>query len=192
MRTYVIALSVGCVGCSFVFVPAPPSDPSERTREAASRCTTSVLHPVLDSVGAGIGAINIGIAADASPGDVSWYGIEMDAEKGMGLGVTQLVVFGAAAAYGFIQISRCDTLREETRGMPQGPTWSPVLSSEPVAPPPAPPPSVYAPAPSPSAQAPPPAPQPQPQPPPTPTASPDAPPAAPAKPSVPTVSFPDE
>src|SRR5687767_15104274 len=106
---WAILVTTSCLGCSFVFVSGPPSAPIDRTPQAAARCTTSVLHPVLDSLGAGIGALNIGIATDASPGKVSWYGMEMDAEKGVALGVTQLGIYGAAAVYGFIQTSRCNT-----------------------------------------------------------------------------------
>jgi hypothetical protein len=120
-------LSVGCFGCSFVLVSGPPSEPTERTPDAAARCTTSVVYPVLDSVGAGVGALNMGIAASASPGKVTWYGAEMDADTGMALGVTQLAIFGAGAVYGFIQTSRCSSLREELKAKPEGPTWSPAV-----------------------------------------------------------------
>jgi hypothetical protein len=196
-RRLLVLVSLGGFGCSFVFVPPPPSDPMERTREAASRCTTSVLHPVLDSVAAGVGALNFGIAADASPGKVAWYSIEMDAKKGMALGATQLALYGAAAVYGFVQTSRCSDLRDEVRGKPEGPTWSPALAPPRAAPPipttePSPSPTMTA---MPPVSAPVPAPAPttaRPPPPAPTTASSSAPPAPSSKPSVPTVSFPDD
>jgi hypothetical protein len=131
IRSLVAVTAVCSAGCSFVLVSGPPSEPTERTPDAASRCTSSVLHPVLDTVGAGIGALNIGIAADASPGKVSWYGVEMDADTGMGLGIAQLGVYGAAAVYGYIQTARCRSLREELKHAPDEPTWSPATRSEP-------------------------------------------------------------
>jgi hypothetical protein len=139
IRSLVAVTAVCSFGCSFVLVSGPPSEPTERTPDAASRCTSSVLHPVLDTVGAGIGALNIGIAADASPGKVSWYGVEMDADTGMGLGIAQLGVYGAAAVYGYIQTARCRSLRDELERAPDEPTWSPATrnqhSPEPAMPP---------------------------------------------------------
>jgi hypothetical protein len=116
MRLYrCLALScllLGASGCSFVTVNAPPSDPSERDAQAAHDCTTSVGWPVVDALYAGLGAVNLAIAASADD-KVSWYAVEMDKSTGVALGITQLAVFGAGAVYGFIETSRCGTLRKE-------------------------------------------------------------------------------
>ena len=102
-----------CFGCSFLAVPSPPSDPVERTRDAADHCTTSVFYPVMDTLGAGVGAVNMGVAASAGGGKVLWYSSEIDAEAALVLGAVQLALYGAGATYGFIQTSRCGTLRDE-------------------------------------------------------------------------------
>ena len=127
-RWLVVGAALWSAGCSFVFVSGPPSEPKERTAHAASRCTTSVLQPVLDSVGAGIGGLNMAIAANASPGKVAWYGIEMDSDTGMALGATQLGLFGAGAVYGFIQTSRCNSLRKELEERPSSPEDGPAVT----------------------------------------------------------------
>jgi hypothetical protein len=130
MRSFVAVLAMACFGCSFAFVTGPPSEPSSEPHEPSRPCTTSVLYPVLDSVAAAVGAVNIGIAANASPGKVSWYGIEMESKTGVALGVTQLALFGAGAVYGFVQTSRCNAYREKVRTEPEGSSWSPALASE--------------------------------------------------------------
>jgi hypothetical protein len=107
----VAALAVVTSGCSFAMNTAP-SDPSDRTSEAARECTSSYLKPAMDMLGAGVGGINIGISALADD-KVKIYGIEVDKGVGLGLGIGQLALFGAAATYGFIQAGRCNALRHE-------------------------------------------------------------------------------
>ena len=87
-----------------------PSDPSERTHEAARSCSGSVALPVLDTLGAAIGGANIAISVTAED-KVRIYGIPVDKEVGLGLGITQLTVYGLAATYGYIQAARCRSLR---------------------------------------------------------------------------------
>jgi hypothetical protein len=183
----VVAACLPCLGCSFGFVSGPPSDPSEEQYADSSRCTTSVLIPVLDTASAAVGAINIGIAANASPGEVTWYGVEMESETGVALGITQLAAFGAGAVYGFIQTSRCRAHLDAERNTPDEPKWSPEVA--PGSPPPrsevspVPPPSNVAPAPTQTAPSSPPAASSSPPTTSTPPASPSAQP--------PTVSFPE-
>jgi hypothetical protein len=98
-------------GCSFAMDVAP-HDPSQRTVEAASQCTSSFAAPVADSVSAAIGAVNTAIALSATD-EVRIYGIPMKRSAGLALGVTQLAAFGIAATYGFIQGGRCHALRAE-------------------------------------------------------------------------------
>jgi hypothetical protein len=98
-------------GCSFTMNVAP-SDPSERTRQAARECTSSVYYPALDTLAAAVGAANIVISATADR-KVLIYGAETDKDVGLGLGITQLVLYGGAAAYGYLQLARCSTLRSE-------------------------------------------------------------------------------
>jgi hypothetical protein len=134
-RRLITLLSFSCFGCSFAFVSGPPTEtaPSPRPDE---QCTTSVLYPVLDSVGAAVGALNIGIAADASPGKVRWYGAEMDSGTGVALGITQLALFGAGAIYGFVQTSRCNAfLDERQQEQPESATWTPALANQEAPPP---------------------------------------------------------
>jgi hypothetical protein len=134
-RRLITLLSFSCFGCSFAFVSGPPSETAPPPRPD-EQCTTSVLYPVLDSVGAAVGALNIGIAADASPGKVSWYGAEMESGTGVALGITQLALFGAGAIYGFVQTSRCNAfLDERQQEQPEGATWTPALANQ-AAPPP--------------------------------------------------------
>lgn len=194
-RLLVVLLGAGCGGCSFVFVNGPPSESASEPLASPSRCTTSVLQPVGDTLNAGIGAINIGVAASAGRGDVTWYGVRMDAGTGLALGLAQLGLFGASAVYGYVQTSRCRSylaaVEERT------PSWNPVRAAPP---PRAASPSSRGTAPRPpvpsassSTSAPPP---PSPAPEPTPTAAAPAPaPAVPApapSPSVPTAAFPPE
>jgi hypothetical protein len=115
-------------GCSFLFVPSPPSVPSDRTQEAAKACKPSSIWPTADAISAGVGAVNIAIAAgaDAEAG-VSWYGAEMSRGAGLGLGASQLVLYGASAAYGFVQLSRCRELQKEVQsGTPPPSNAAPV------------------------------------------------------------------
>jgi hypothetical protein len=196
MRWLVMLVAGECFGCSFAFVSGPPSETAAQTSEATPRCTTSVLVPVLDGVAAAVGALNIGIAADASPGTVSWYGVEMDAKTGVTLGVLQLGAFGAGAIYGFVQTARCKAFLAEVRETPAGPTWSPAVSEDPSPVPTAVAPVAPAVAPvvsatsdqtaSPGATRTPPAPTTS-----APPAATASPPPEPSAPKVPTVSFPD-
>jgi hypothetical protein len=98
-------------GCSFSMNVAP-SEPSERTRQAARNCTSSVLYAVGDSLSAGVGLVNIGISASADR-KVLIYGAETDKDVGLALGITQLALFGGAAVYGYVQSARCGALRAE-------------------------------------------------------------------------------
>ena len=117
-------------GCSFAAIPSPPSDPSERTREAASECTATNLVPILDSFGALTGAVQIGIAASMDEGDRTSV-FEMTSGTAMAVGITELAVFGAGAIYGFTQVARCKTLQREVERT-QGPTETPAADPEPV------------------------------------------------------------
>lgn len=84
------ALALTTTGCSF-FMDTVPSDPSQRTLEEASECTRSAWLPALDTLNAGVGAINIGIAASTDEG-VTYYGGGISKETGMVIGVSELVV----------------------------------------------------------------------------------------------------
>jgi hypothetical protein len=109
-------LAALCCGCSFFMVPSPPSDPSERTQEAADECNANALAPAGDALVAAVGALNLGIAASANSDEkIRWYTAELDPGTGMALGAAQLALFGAAATYGFIQLSRCYELRREVQ-----------------------------------------------------------------------------
>jgi hypothetical protein len=73
-----------------------------------------------------VGGVNIAIAANAES-KVSWYGVEMSKGAGLALGTTQLILYGASAAYGFVQQSRCRDLRKEVQsGTPPPPNTPPV------------------------------------------------------------------
>jgi hypothetical protein len=66
----------------------------------------------MDGFGAAVGGYNIGISASADD-KVKIYGIEVDKGVGLGLGITQLALYGIATTYGVIQAGRCNTLRHE-------------------------------------------------------------------------------
>src|SRR4051812_24978211 len=106
----VCALTV-TTGCSFAMDVAP-SDPSKRTVAAARECTASFAAPIVDSISAAVGAYNTGVSLGATD-EVAIYGIHMKRGAGLALGVTQLAAFGVAATYGFVQATRCHTLRAE-------------------------------------------------------------------------------
>lgn len=105
------AVALGTTGCSF-FMNTAPADPRERTREAAGECTNDPLIPILDTASAAVGAANIAISAGADD-QVRYGSITMDKKVGLTLGVTQLVLAGAAATYGYVQLARCHALRRE-------------------------------------------------------------------------------
>lgn len=107
----VLALAVTASGCS-TGMKVAPSDPSQRNHRTARECTDNILLPVLDTLAAGVGAYNIGFSA-AADDKVSYGSIDIDKGVGLALGITQLVGFGAAASYGYIQFARCQTLRRE-------------------------------------------------------------------------------
>jgi hypothetical protein len=104
-------VALASTGCSF-FMNTAPSAPSERTPEAAHACTNDALVPILDTVSAGVGAANIAVSAGAYD-QVEYGSIKMDKKVGLALGVTQLVLAGAAATYGYVQLARCNALRRE-------------------------------------------------------------------------------
>jgi hypothetical protein len=106
-----LAIGVVVTGCSFGMNVAP-SDPSKRTHEAARKCTDGVFLPVADSLVAAVGVYNISVSA-AAQDKVTMYGVPVDKTAGLTLGITQLVVFGAAATYGYIQAARCTGLQRE-------------------------------------------------------------------------------
>jgi hypothetical protein len=106
-----VALGLVTSGCSFGMNVAP-ADPSRRTHEAARRCTDSYLLPIVDTLGAGLGAYNVGVST-AADDKVKLYGVDVDKKVGLALGVTQLIAFGAAATYGYVQATRCNSLRHE-------------------------------------------------------------------------------
>jgi hypothetical protein len=113
-------------GCSFLFVPNPPSLPSDRTQGAANECKPWSIWPTADAISAGLGVVNIAIAATADADTrVSWYGAEMSRDAGLGLGASQLVLYGAGAAYGFVQLSRCRELRKEVQSSAPPPSSAP-------------------------------------------------------------------
>ena len=105
------AVALATTGCSF-FMRTAPSAPAERTREAAYECTNDVLVPGLDTLSAVVGAVNIAVSAGADE-EVRYGSVTMDKKVGLSLGVTQLVLAGAAATYGYIQLARCNSLRRE-------------------------------------------------------------------------------
>ena len=106
----VLAFATG--GCSFGMNVAP-SEPSQRTRQAARECSASILAPLGDTLGAGVGAYNMGISL-AARNEVTIYTAPVDKGVGLALGISQLALYGAAATYGYIQAGRCNSLRAET------------------------------------------------------------------------------
>jgi hypothetical protein len=109
-------------GCSFTFVSSPPSEPSERTVEAAAECTASNTWPIVDVLGAGASAGGVALVASSD----EWS----DSEKSVlvPVHVAYAVLGTASAIYGFVTVSRCKDLRREVKYDPNaGPRWSPAL-----------------------------------------------------------------
>jgi hypothetical protein len=129
MAARVCFLHVGVLlstGCSFLLVPSPPSLPSERTQQAATECKPSSLWPTTDAISSAVGGLNIAIAASVdNDSKVRWYGVEMSRDAGLALGATQLILYGASAAYGFVQVSRCKDLRKEVQDTTPPPSNEP-------------------------------------------------------------------
>jgi hypothetical protein len=123
-----VSVLAGATGCSFGMRTAP-SDPAQRTLKAARACTADMYYPFVDTISAGVGVYNIAIS-NAARDRVSIYGIETSKKAGRALGITQAVVFGLGAAYGYVQLARCSELSGEkgldtTRGTVVNGEWRP-------------------------------------------------------------------
>jgi hypothetical protein len=103
-----------------------PSDPAERTRNAALSCTSDAYFPFLDTISAGVGVYNIGVSL-AARDRVSIYGVERSKKAGLALGITQAALFGLGATYGYVQLARCSEL---SRGKGIDPTRGTVVNGE--------------------------------------------------------------
>lgn len=101
----------GATGCSFGMRTAP-SDPGKRTVRAARACAADTYYPFFDSVSTGVGVYNIVVSTTARD-KVSIYGQEMGKKTGLTLGIAQAALFGLGAAYGYVQIARCNALNRE-------------------------------------------------------------------------------
>jgi hypothetical protein len=133
IKVWGLAVGLVVTGCSFGMNVAP-SDPSKRTTKAARDCTDSVLFPIGDTLAAGVGAYNVGVSV-AAHDKVTIYGAPVDKSVGLALGISQLVAFGAAATYGYIQVARCNSLKHEQHVVDDADAQT---ESKPTAPPPPP------------------------------------------------------
>ncbi|HEY0189522.1 MAG TPA: hypothetical protein VGC42_00275 [Kofleriaceae bacterium] len=97
----VTALSVQS-GCSFLFVSGPPAD---HANMASFDCSESNAVPVLDLLWAGLN----GVGAAVSAGDDT----NPDQGRNVAIGLSWLALSGAAAIYGFTQVSHCKAARHD-------------------------------------------------------------------------------
>jgi tetrahydromethanopterin S-methyltransferase subunit F len=116
----IVAAATG--GCSF-FMPTAPSDPVQRTRKAAVACKSATHYPIVDTISAAVGVYNIGVSLVARD-RVLIYGQEASKKTGLTLGITQAVLFGLGATYGYVQVARCRELGRE-RGLEAKPRPAP-------------------------------------------------------------------
>lgn len=103
-------------GCSFLFVDAPSPRYADAPRAQPVVCTTSVAAPVVDTVVATFEVVRTGFALGADDADYHNYPISRGADIAIGLGLTAL--FAGAAAYGYVNTSKCSDLKEEVREAP--------------------------------------------------------------------------
>ena len=112
-RLGIAVLAVATNGCSFLMLHGAPSDPGQRTTEAARECTSGIAAPLADTGFALLGGMNLALSAASDNGGVV-YGFPVKKKQvGVAIGVAQLVVFGTSAAYGFVQTTRCRKLEEQ-------------------------------------------------------------------------------
>src|SRR6187402_1620696 len=101
-------------GCSFS-MPTASNEPGKRSKKAAEQCG-GYGWPVVDTISAGVGVVNIAIAGSADSGDqVTWYGLDIGRDAGLALGISQAVLFGAGAVYGYVRASQCAAARKHYR-----------------------------------------------------------------------------
>jgi hypothetical protein len=93
-------------------MPTAPSEPAQRTRNAAHACKSALEYPVVDTISTAVGIYNIGVSL-AARDRVSVYTVDMSKRTGLTLGITQVVLYGLGATYGYVQTARCSELREE-------------------------------------------------------------------------------
>ena len=130
------ALVLSTSGCSFLFTKKPPStDPDKIPVTQSTRCTSSVVAPVVDTL---VGAFQVGRTAYAISRDSSDYdGAQITKEMDIGFGVTLASVYLSSAIYGYVITSNCRALRARMQGFPdRRPEADPDAPSSESAPPP--------------------------------------------------------
>ena len=100
LRAIVLAAAVASSGCSFVMVRRPPH---EKDPLRWPRCTEHHLYPIVDTVYAVLaGAMTYTLSKSHD----EWAGL------GLIVSVPMLAGFGSSGVYGWINTTRCGTVRE--------------------------------------------------------------------------------
>jgi hypothetical protein len=119
-------------GCSFLFVKGPPDN---HAKMATFDCSESRAWPVLDTIWAALNGLGAVSAASGSemPRQNQQQGADRDTVMAVGFG--WLVVSGAAAIFGYSQVSACNDAKHQRdeRYFGQG-VASPTPASRPVFP----------------------------------------------------------
>jgi len=104
------SVAAALVGCSPIFVQAPPST---YERGVVPACTTSKTAPTLDAVMAGFQAVRVAFAASQSDSDYTDFPITRGADIALGTGLS--IAFIAFSAYGFSATSDCEKMQSQAR-----------------------------------------------------------------------------
>lgn len=113
---FAVAAAVLLQGCSFIFVDTPPTMHDGAPPPSEIRCTTSAAAPIVDTVIGAFEAVRTGFALSADESDYHSYPISRTADIAIGFGLTTL--FAAAAAYGYINTSKCADMKETASESP--------------------------------------------------------------------------
>ncbi len=115
-----VPLAAVDVGCSFIFVTPPKSEPSatsqgasadtEPVDETRTNCTTSKLAPVVDAIVAGYQAYRTGAAISAT--DAQYASAPFSRNTDIALGITLFGTFLVSSIYGVDSTSRCNDVQQ--------------------------------------------------------------------------------
>jgi hypothetical protein len=112
----------GTLGCSYLFVNAPPDGAEDQDTQVAVDCTSSSAMPSLDVVLVAASLANVALIAASDEWDDSEKALFIPVHAGYG------VLHSASAVYGFRATARCREV--ERRFEAQQGRWTPSIKSE--------------------------------------------------------------